>query len=100
MGGQGTTWNSSNPMDKTYAHVDGGPSNPGYFTDKNATLHGDVNGDGEVDINDVTRLIDVVLGKNVEYNAAAADCNTATGDGAIDINDVTALIARVLTGNW
>ena len=63
-------------------------------------LRGDVTGDGEVDINDVTRLIDVVLGKNVEYNAAAADCNTATGDGTIDINDVTALIARVLTGNW
>ena len=63
-------------------------------------LRGDVNGDDEVDINDVTRLIDVVLGKNVEYNATAADCNTATGDGAIDINDVTALISRVLTGNW
>ena len=34
VGGQGTTWNSSNPMDKTYAHIDGGPSNPGYFTEK------------------------------------------------------------------
>ena len=31
MGGQGTTWNSSNPMDKTYAHIDGGASNPGYL---------------------------------------------------------------------
>ena len=28
----GTTWDSSNPKDKTYAHIDGGPSNPGYFT--------------------------------------------------------------------
>ena len=34
VGGQGTTWNSSNPTDKTYAHIDGGPSNPGYFTAK------------------------------------------------------------------
>ena len=33
VGGQGTTWNSSNPTDKTYAHIDGGPSNPGYFTE-------------------------------------------------------------------
>ena len=32
VGGQGTAYNSSNPMDKTYAHIDGGPSNPGYFT--------------------------------------------------------------------
>ena len=32
VGGQGTTWKSSNPTDKTYAHIDGGTSNPGYFT--------------------------------------------------------------------
>ncbi len=36
VGGAGTTWNESNPTDKTYAHIDGGPSNPGYFTDINA----------------------------------------------------------------
>ncbi len=34
VGGAGTTYNSSNPTDKTYAHVDGGSSNPGYFTAK------------------------------------------------------------------
>ncbi len=33
-GGQGTIWNSSNPTDKTYARIDGGSSNPGYFTYK------------------------------------------------------------------
>ena len=32
LGGQGTTWNSSNPVDKTYAHIDGGTNYPGYFT--------------------------------------------------------------------
>ena len=37
MGGQGTIWNSSNPTDKTYAHIDGGPSNPGYFTYKGSS---------------------------------------------------------------
>lgn len=35
-GGAGTTWSSSNPLDKTYAHIDGGTSNPGYFTLKSA----------------------------------------------------------------
>ena len=35
VGGAGTTWNSSNPIDKTYAHIDGGVSDPGYFTAKN-----------------------------------------------------------------
>ena len=53
-----------------------------------------------MDIDDVTRLIDVVLGKDVTYNAAAADCNTETGDGSVDIDDVTALINRVLKGSW
>ena len=47
-GGRGTTWNSSNPTDKTYAHIDGGSNNPGYlstppeayacYTSSNATL--------------------------------------------------------------
>ena len=62
VGGQGTTWDASNPTDKTYAHIDGGPSNPGYFTAKNAGLRGDVNGDGSVNISDVTTLIDLLLG--------------------------------------
>ncbi len=31
VGGQGTKFKSSNPKDKTYAHNDGGISNPGYF---------------------------------------------------------------------
>ena len=32
VGGAGTTWSSSNPTDKTYAHIDGGTADPGYFT--------------------------------------------------------------------
>ncbi len=32
VGGAGTTYNSSY-VDKTYAHIDGGEANPGYFTD-------------------------------------------------------------------
>ena len=35
VGGQGTPYNSEHMM-ADYAHVDGGPDNPGYFTDKNA----------------------------------------------------------------
>ncbi len=31
VGGMGTTYNESNPKDKTYAHIDGGVANPGYF---------------------------------------------------------------------
>lgn len=34
IGGQGTSYDA-NHTDYTYAHIDGGTSNPGYFTDKN-----------------------------------------------------------------
>ncbi len=95
VGGQGTTYSSSNPMDKTYAHIDGGTSNPGYFTDKNAALRGDVNGDGQVKIDDVTALINLLLSGNT--SAPAADCNL---DGKVAIGDVTALINYLLSSTW
>ena len=37
IGGRGTTYDE-NHTDYTYAHIDGGTSNPGYFTDKNAPV--------------------------------------------------------------
>ena len=95
VGGQGTTWDASNPTDKTYAHIDGGTSNPGYFTAKNAGLRGDVNGDGQVKIDDVTALINLLLSGNT--SAPAADCNQ---DGKVAIGDVTALINYLLSSTW
>lgn len=65
-----------------------------------AGKRGDVDGNSVVDINDVTRLIDVVLGKDVEYHFVNSDCNVEGGNGNVDINDVTALINFVLTGAW
>ena len=96
VGGKGTAYSSTNPKDKTYAHIDGGPSNPGYFTDKNAGQRGDVNGDGNVTISDVTALIDLLLGGGT-INNPAADCN---GDSNVTISDVTALIDFLLGGTW
>jgi surface protein len=92
VGGQGTTYNPDY-IDKTYAHIDGGPSNPGYFTDKNAIKRGDINGDGIVDVSDVTMLISAVLG-NQTVDSAVADMN---GDNVVDVSDVTALISLVLS---
>ena len=65
-----------------------------------AGKRGDVDNNNIVDINDVTRLIDVVLGKDVEYHFNNSDCNVEGGNGNVDINDVTALINFVLTGAW
>lgn len=55
---------------------------------------GDANGDGDLDVSDVTALIDGILGNNtMECIDANADVN---GDGYIDIKDVTDLINKLL----
>lgn len=95
VGGRGTTFDASH-IDKAYAHIDGGPANPGYFTDSHSVNRGDVNGDGDVTIADVTALIDMLLTGNTEGNAAA-DCNLS---GNVNIADVTALIDYLLGGSW
>ncbi len=59
-------------------------------------VRGDVDNDGEVDINDVTTLIDYLLAGS-SINMANADC---TQDSHVDINDVTLLIDYLLTGAW
>ena len=56
---------------------------------------GDVNDDGNVAINDVTTLIDYLLGGQLEhFNDLNADVNQ---DGRIAISDVTSLIDLLLT---
>ena len=58
-------------------------------------LMGDVNGDGEVNISDVTTLIDYLLAMQPgDQFDAAADVN---GDGEINITDVTAIIDLLLS---
>ena len=95
VGGKGTTYDE-NHIDAAYAHIDGGPSNPGYFTQ--SLKRGDVNGDSTVSIADVTALINYLLTDDASgINLNAADCNNS---GNISIADVTALINYLLTDNW
>ena len=64
--------------------------------DPNSRERGDVNGDGSIDIADVTLLIRYILsGDATGVWVAAADCNQ---DGDVNISDVTALISMVLSG--
>lgn len=57
-------------------------------------MPGDVDGDGVVNIADVTALIDILLsGGTVPANA------DVDGDGVVNIADVTALIDMLLSGN-
>ena len=59
---------------------------------------GDVNGDEQVTIADVTALVNIILGKDTAntYNHQAADVNR---DGSITIADVTALVNIILGKN-
>ena len=94
VGGKGTTYDA-NHVDKAYAHVDGGPSDPGYFSSHVTFLRGDVNGDGHVSIADVSALIDYLL--SGETAPAGADCNQS---GNVSIADVSSLIDYLLSGQW
>ena len=63
----------------------------------NPVMAGDMNGDGNITIADVTRLISIVLSGNANVDDyPAGDLN---GDSNINVADVTALIGRVLNGN-
>ena len=57
---------------------------------------GDVNHDGDVNIADVTALIDLLLGGGAISNPAT-DCNQ---DGDVNIADVSTLIDYLLSGSW
>ena len=61
-------------------------------------VRGDVDGDTQVNIADVTTLIDYLLSGNAEgVNLAAADCDL---DEQVNIADVTTLIDYLLSGSW
>lgn len=62
------------------------------------TIRGDINGDGSVNISDVTSLIDYLLSGNADnINLAGADTNQ---DGNVNISDVATLIDYLLRGDW
>ena len=57
---------------------------------------GDADGDGVIDVNDITNVAAHILGNNpANFNAAAAD---ADGDGVIDVNDITVISRIILNG--
>ncbi|MBQ6079453.1 MAG: chitobiase/beta-hexosaminidase C-terminal domain-containing protein [Muribaculaceae bacterium] len=68
------------------------------WTEPIIVVRGDVNKDGDINIADVTALIDYLLSGNAQsISVENADCNQ---DSHVTISDVTALIDRLLTGSW
>ena len=79
-----------------YAYLKLSPTEAGntkeIFIDLWPKTTGDINGDGEVNVSDVTALINKILGSST-YSDAVCDIN---GDGEINVSDVTALINMIL----
>ena len=79
------------PVADQYVVVTGIPIEPSF-------TRGDVNGDGNVNISDVTALINYLLTNDeTGINTNALDCNQ---DSSVNISDVTVLINFLLTGSW
>jgi hypothetical protein len=98
VGGSGTRWSSSHP-DYTFARIDGGADNPGYFTAAGAEPwhgsekpEGDLSGDGKLDADDLVTLVNVIMGGDKD-KLAAADLNH---DGKVDVADLTMLVNMIL----
>lgn len=64
VGGAGTKFDACN-IDHTYARIDGGNDNPGYFTrkagDTGEWAEGDLNHDGKLDAADIVHLTNLIL---------------------------------------
>ena len=71
-----------------------------YFSNEagSSFTRGDVNNDGNVDVSDVTALINYILGTTPE--TFIIEAAYITQDDAIDVSDVTALINFILNGTW
>ena len=55
-----------------------------------SSLLGDANGDGEVDVNDITAVVNYIQGNaQSSFNIETADVNN---DGEIDVNDITGIV--------
>ena len=93
VGGAGTKWDSSRPVDISYAQIDGGEIYPGYFTQgPPPSSLGDVNKDEKVNVADVTALVNMLNTGNVNYNKVV----DVDGNGRVDEQDVKALVNLIL----
>lgn len=78
----------------TSATPGGGKGDEVLFVDDVELIYkGDVNGDSNVNINDVVSLVNIILGNQNDYDIYKADVN---GDKSININDVVTLVNRIL----
>lgn len=60
-------------------------------------LKGDVNGDGEIDVQDITSMVSGIMGESSsDYYAMNADIDD---NGEVNVIDITNLISKIMQGN-
>ena len=87
VGSKGTIYDE-NHIDANYAHIDGGPSNPGYLSQK----RGDVNLDGSVDIADAVCVLNAMAGQPVAGDANVNGDYDEDGNPVVDIADLVTVL--------
>jgi surface protein len=93
VGGNGTVYDT-NHVNAAYAHIDGGQSNPGYFTEKPSFIPGDANGDRAVSVADAVAVVAYLLNPSAaNINLDAADVDGVEG---VTIGDVQAIVNMIL----
>ena len=93
VGGAGTKY-SINHTGLDYAHIDGGPDNPGYLTYKAPSQKqkkGDVNGDGKVNGTDIQTVINVIVDEDYVEEADVNNDNKVNGT---DIQEIINIIVE------
>ena len=86
VGDKGTTFINDENKDVTYAHPDGGKSDPGYFS---LRIKGDADGNGVVNTADIVAISNYIMGNPpAGFSKANADVNL---DGIINIADIVGL---------
>ena len=88
VGEKGMTYDA-NHVDASYAHIDGGTSNPGYLS---ASIRGDVNMDGTVDIADAVSVLNAMAGQPVAGNANVNGDHDDGGNPVVDIADLVTVL--------
>ncbi|MBR3413438.1 MAG: BspA family leucine-rich repeat surface protein [Bacteroidales bacterium] len=92
VGGKGTRYDA-NHIDKAYAHIDGGPSNPGYLTDVK-----DKKVSNEVDLQDLLDGIDEGSGTEEHPFIVPVASSGMTVGGNVDIDKEVHLLFNGGTG--
>lgn len=96
-GGRGTLFDAGH-TDGTYARFDLGSTRPGYFTNVNAKIkRGDIDGNGQVTIADVTTLVSIVSGSATASNYVKQAANM-DGNPELTIDDVLLIVHNILSG--